>query len=103
MQLIASGEADFGIGPRPSGTQVTFTRLDRDDFVAAVPQDHPLAGREAISLKELAAYPIITTTRNTNARTVLERAIHELHQTMQPPSSWSTICRSARWSRRVSA
>jgi LysR family transcriptional regulator, carnitine catabolism transcriptional activator len=82
--LITSGEADFGIGPRPSGTQVTFTRLDRDDFVAAVPHDHPLAGREAISLKELAEYPIITTTRNTNARTVLERALHELHQTVQP-------------------
>ena len=82
--LITSGEADFGIGPRPSGTQVTFTRLDRDDFVAAVPHDHPLAGREAISLKELAAYPIITTTRNTNARTVLERALHELRQTVQP-------------------
>ncbi len=82
--LITSGEADFGIGPRPSGTQVTFTRLDRDDFVAAVPQDHPLAGREEISLKELAEYPIITTTRNTNARTVLERALHELHQTVQP-------------------
>ena len=82
--LITSGEADFGIGPRPSGTQVTFTRLDRDDFVAAVPQDHPLAGREAISVKELAEYPIITTTRNTNAREVLERALHELHQTVQP-------------------
>jgi LysR family transcriptional regulator, carnitine catabolism transcriptional activator len=82
--LITSGEADFGIGPRPSGSQVTFTRLERDDFVAAVPHDHPLAGREAISLKELAAYPIITTTRNTNARTVLERALGELHQTVQP-------------------
>lgn len=82
--LITSGEADFGIGPRPSGTQVTFTRLDRDDFVAAVPQDHPLAGREEISVKELAEYPIITTTRNTNAREVLERALHELHQTVQP-------------------
>jgi LysR family carnitine catabolism transcriptional activator len=82
--LITSGEADFGIGPRPSGTQVTFTRLERDDFVAAVPHDHPLAGREAISLKELAEYPIITTTRNTNARTVLERALGELHQAVQP-------------------
>jgi len=83
--LITSGEADFGIGPRPTAAaQVTFTRLDRDDFVAAVPHDHPLAGREAISLKELAAYPIITTTRNTNARTVLERALHELGQTLQP-------------------
>jgi LysR family carnitine catabolism transcriptional activator len=82
--LITSGEADFGIGPRPSGTQVTFARLDRDDFVAAVPNDHPLAGRDAITLKELAAYPIITTTRSTNARTVLERALHELHLTVQP-------------------
>ena len=41
-------------------------------------------GAKTISLKELAEYPIITTTRNTNARTVLERALHELHQTVQP-------------------
>jgi LysR family carnitine catabolism transcriptional activator len=82
--LITSGEADFGIGPRPSAAQVTFTRLDRDDFVAAVPSDHPLAGREGITLKELADYPIITTTRNTNARTVLERALSEVHETVQP-------------------
>lgn len=82
--LIAGGEADFGIGPRPSGTHLAFTRLIRDDFVAAVPLGHPLAGRESITLKELSAYPIITTTRNTNARAVLEQALHHLHQTLKP-------------------
>jgi DNA-binding transcriptional LysR family regulator len=82
--LITGGEADFGIGPRPSGTHLAFTRLIRDDFVAGVPLGHPLAGRESITLEELAAYPIITTTRNTNARAVLEQALHHLHQTLKP-------------------
>jgi LysR family transcriptional regulator, carnitine catabolism transcriptional activator len=83
-QLIMSGEADLGVGPRPTDSHLSFIHLDRDDFVAAVPAGHPLAGREAISLKELLAYPIITTTNNTSARLVLESASHRLHQTLRP-------------------
>lgn len=83
-QLIMSGAADLGIGPRPTDSHLSFAHLDRDDFVAAVPVGHPLAGREAISLKELLAYPIVTTTNNTSARLVLESASHRLHQTLRP-------------------
>jgi LysR family transcriptional regulator, carnitine catabolism transcriptional activator len=83
-QLIVRGEVDFAIGPRPTGGNLTFARLERDYFVAAVPLGHPLAGRGTINLRELLDYPIITTTRNTNARMVLERAVHQLHQTLQP-------------------
>ncbi len=83
-QLIVRGEADLGIGPRPADSHLAFERLGRDDFVAALPTGHPLAGREAISLRELLAYPIVTTTRNTSARMVIERASHQLHQTLQP-------------------
>jgi LysR family transcriptional regulator, carnitine catabolism transcriptional activator len=83
-QLIAQGEADFAIGPRPLGSNLTFTRLERDYFVAALPPNHPLAGREAVDLRELLDYPIITTTRTTNSRAVLERAVHQLGRTLQP-------------------
>ena len=83
-QLIASGEADLAIGPQPAGANFTFTRLERDYFVAAAPLDHPIAGRGTINLRELLAYPIILTTRNTNARAVLARAIHQANQTLEP-------------------
>ncbi len=83
-QLIASGEVDLAIGPRPTGSNRTFTRLERDYFVAAAPADHPIAARATINLREVLAYPIILTTRNTNARAVLERAIHQIDQTLQP-------------------
>jgi LysR family carnitine catabolism transcriptional activator len=83
-QLIAGGEADFAIGPRPNGTNLSFVRLVRDEFVAALPLGHPLAGREAINLRELMAYPIIMTTRHANARVVLEQAINRLGQTLRP-------------------
>jgi LysR family carnitine catabolism transcriptional activator len=82
--LILNGEADLGIGPRPVGAQLSFVRLDRDDFVAAVPIGHPLATREAVSLKELLTYPIVTTANNTSARLVLESASHRLDQPLRP-------------------
>jgi LysR family carnitine catabolism transcriptional activator len=82
--LILNGEADLGIGPRPAGAQLSFVRLGRDDFVAAVPIGHPLATREAVSLKELLTYPIVTTANNTSARLVLESASHQLQQPLRP-------------------
>jgi LysR family carnitine catabolism transcriptional activator len=83
-QLIVSGEADLALGPRPIGTNLAFAQLERDYFVAAVPLGHPLAGREAVTLRELTAYPIITTTRATNGRSVLDRALAQSSQQLQP-------------------
>lgn len=37
-----------------------FTPIFKRHFVAAVPFDHPLANKKSISLKDLAAFPIIT-------------------------------------------
>src|SRR5262249_35024414 len=56
----------------------------RDYFVAAVPAGHPLAERGTITLRELLAYPLVTTSRSTNARRVLERAFNQVHQTLRP-------------------
>lgn len=82
--LITRGEADFALGPQPSGTNLSFAALHRDYFVAAVPAGHPLAERGTITLRELLAYPLVTTSRSTNARRVLERAINQVHQTLRP-------------------
>jgi LysR family carnitine catabolism transcriptional activator len=83
-QLIANGEADIALGPRPIGTNLSFLRLERDYFVAAVPLGHALAGREAITLRELTAYPVISTTRTTNGRAVLDRALAHAPQPLRP-------------------
>jgi LysR family carnitine catabolism transcriptional activator len=82
--LILNGEADLGIGPRPEGAQLSFMRLERDDFVAVVPIGHPLATRSAVSLRELLTYPIVTTANNTSARLVLESASLQLQQPLRP-------------------
>jgi LysR family carnitine catabolism transcriptional activator len=55
--LVARGEAELGIGPPGAGSSLAFKRLRRDDFVAVVPRQHPLAGRREIELAELIAYP----------------------------------------------
>lgn len=83
-QIIARGEADLGLGPRSTGANLSFVRLQRDDFVAALPLGHPLAAHMAISLRELAAFPIVTTMRNTSSRVVLERAFNQLGLTLRP-------------------
>jgi DNA-binding transcriptional LysR family regulator len=83
-QLIVRGEADLALGPRPAGANLSFIHLERDYFVAALPKGHPLAKREAVTFRELAAYPLILTPRHTNGRRVLDQAIEHLHLTLRP-------------------
>ncbi len=83
-QLIARGEADLAIGPRPTGANLSFSQLERDYFVAAVPIGHPLAERDTIGFRELLAHPLIVTSRNTSGRLVLDRALSQLHLTLRP-------------------
>lgn len=78
-QLVARGDADFGLGPRPHSAVLSFAQFQRDYFVGAVPQGHPLAGRDAVDFDELAAYPIVIMTRDANARQILDRAFQRLH------------------------
>lgn len=83
-QLIARGEADLALGPRPSGANLSFIQLERDYFVAALPLGHPLAGRGMITFRELTNYPLILTPRHTNGRRVLDRAVEQSHLTLRP-------------------
>ncbi|MFF9342807.1 LysR family transcriptional regulator [Streptomyces sp. NPDC014773] len=45
-----------------------------EGLVAAVPPGHPLAGREALSLRELTAHPIVSMPPGTGLRAVLDQA-----------------------------
>jgi LysR family transcriptional regulator, carnitine catabolism transcriptional activator len=83
-QMVERGDADFGIAPRPLSENLAFVKLLRDDFVAAVAQHHPLASRREINLDELTAFPLVTVTRDANARQVLERALLRRRRPMRP-------------------
>ncbi|MEU4721224.1 LysR substrate-binding domain-containing protein [Nonomuraea dietziae] len=50
-----------------------WTIID-ERLVAAVPTGHPLAKRQAITLRELGAYPIVCMPQGTGLRTVFDRA-----------------------------
>src|SRR4051794_8219261 len=83
-QMVAQGDADYGVGPRPQGGDLLFEAIERDDFVAAVPRGHALAGRKWIELGELANFPMVMVTRDANARHILDRAIQRLRRPVKP-------------------
>jgi LysR family carnitine catabolism transcriptional activator len=82
--MILRGETDFGLGPRPASAEARFEHLYRDPFVAAVAADHPLAGRETVTLAELLRHPFIANSRDTNARQIVDRAMLRLRRPATP-------------------
>lgn len=61
MARVFSGEAELGIGPeREPNSDITSSRLFDAPFMAAFPQDHPLAARDRLRWSDLAPYPVIT-------------------------------------------
>jgi LysR family transcriptional regulator, carnitine catabolism transcriptional activator len=83
-QLVDRGEADFGIGPQPKPKTLSFRKLMRDDFVAAVPSGHPLGDKDWIGLEELLKYPLVTTDTDANARTIFDRAARRHQDALRP-------------------
>ncbi|NYT23864.1 LysR family transcriptional regulator [Alcaligenaceae bacterium] len=54
LTAIRKREVDFGIGLRPDApTEFEYQPLFDDDYVAVFPADHKLAGKRAISFREL--------------------------------------------------
>ena len=62
LSAVAQGEVDmaFVVG-RPDPTQFSFTKLADAHLLVALPADHPLAAKEAISFRDLAGVPIFPT------------------------------------------
>jgi LysR family cys regulon transcriptional activator len=74
--IIAAGDADVGIStlsPKPSDPVVTIPvyRLPR---CVIVPSGHPLTGSRAITIRQLAEYPLIANPASFSGRTILEEA-----------------------------
>jgi DNA-binding transcriptional LysR family regulator len=60
VQMVVQGVADLGVGmlnavPR----HIRFRQLAAFDNYLVVPRDHPLAGREGVSLEDVARWPLV--------------------------------------------
>ena len=76
VELVKSGEADFGISScgrvdRDLAEQPLFA----DRLVAFVREDHRLAGRRYVTLRELSAHPLILTGKDSSVRELLDRTL----------------------------
>jgi LysR family carnitine catabolism transcriptional activator len=61
-RMVASGQADFGIGPRPERrSDLAFRAVFRERLCGVLPVAHELAARRRVRLSELARYPLLTT------------------------------------------
>jgi LysR family transcriptional regulator, carnitine catabolism transcriptional activator len=85
VRRVADREADLGIGPFLDRTEdLDFRSFTRDRFVAVFPQQHPLADKPTVRLKELTRYPLLTLASGTNVRARLEQAFAAQNLSFRP-------------------
>ncbi len=70
---VAAGDVDLGlVSPPPRHGRLSTRTLARQPLVAAVPTDHPLADRDAVSVLDLAADPLVTMRPGFGVRTLTD-------------------------------
>jgi DNA-binding transcriptional LysR family regulator len=79
-QALARGDADaavIGLPGEPLPPHVRARVIATEPLVVAVRPRHPLARRAGVTVGQLRDFPLITLTRGSGLRTVLERACRE--------------------------
>lgn len=82
IELVRSGEADFGLVPESRVPRdMTSLRWKSVETVLLAPHGHPLASSPQLTLEEIAQYPLILPPRGlrSNSRTVLEEKFGKLN------------------------
>lgn len=79
LEAVKKEEVDFGIGSRiRADREIQAKALFADKLCAFVPREHLLARRESVLLKDLAAFPLIVTGKDSSVRELLEKSLkHE--------------------------
>lgn len=72
---IAEGRIDFGFLRLPTLPEFDTIFLEQDDFLAILPEDHPLAKDACVSLKELCMEPFLLPEKDKN--TEVTDALHQ--------------------------
>lgn len=74
--MVKAGEVDFGFGSLPSAEpDLEFTPLFKDRMSVIFRRGSPLERTAAVSLAELASYPLILMSRESSVRAVVDRAL----------------------------
>jgi LysR family carnitine catabolism transcriptional activator len=84
VELVKSGDADFGIGSliRPD-PELAAAPLFTDRLCAFAPDDHPLARSRRVRLRDVGAWPLILTGQDTSVRQIVERTLAEVRLPVQ--------------------
>jgi DNA-binding transcriptional LysR family regulator len=63
LEAVANREVDFGVVSMPvRDSRLIVEPIHRDELVLVAPQDHPLADRGRVRLKDAAKYPVLLPT-----------------------------------------
>ncbi len=77
VEAVANEEVDFGIGTLVRrDKRLTTEPLFTDRLCAYVPKDHLLTRKGAVTLRELAAHPLLLTGKDSSVREILDEALH---------------------------
>jgi len=77
IEALTNGTAEIGLILNPPVRDtIARTEVFRDKIVAAVAPTHPLAGRKAVSLQELAEFPFVLTERSSGVRQQIDRTFN---------------------------
>ena len=77
IEALTNGTAEIGLILNPPVRDtIARTEVFRDKIVAAVAPTHPLAGRKAVSLQELAKFPFVLTERSSGVRQQIDRTFN---------------------------
>ncbi|MBI4524619.1 MAG: LysR family transcriptional regulator [Deltaproteobacteria bacterium] len=84
ISLVASGQADFGVGRFGSLPKNLTSEMLMEvrPFVIA-PRTHPLSAKRVLRLSDLASYPLVVLPRGTSFRSSIERRFRKENLTMQ--------------------
>lgn len=78
LECVIRGDADFGINMAIAQyPEVSFTHLLDDPFVVCIRRDHPLAQQEDIGWADMEPYKLITVSKDSGNRTLLDSALVE--------------------------
>ena len=79
LELLSVGEADFVVGPKePDAESFSYHGAFTYNLVLITPEDHPLAGRASVDIREASQYPTIVPPAGTYNRQFGESNAHRL-------------------------
>ena len=95
LQLLRSNESDLLVGPKHAEVKdFDYHPLSTWTLVLITPEDHPLAGRESVDLREPAAYPTVVPAAGSYNREYGEAVVRRLGVELDiavEASGWRTV------------